>query len=219
MVTPQPSSNPAQIATFAQEESDCCLRVVLAAFGGLNLRALKLHAYGAGVEHVTVDRPCRLGAGCCCPLEMTAYQGNQMVGKVEEDCDNCCYGCWECCCLCTCTHKVLVGPSRESLVHKYSLRNYGCCCGRVNNCCGGTCCKQNFFIDIVEPDGKLASVIQQTYGSGGCEDCCRCTFDFNNYVLPFPSNATGIDRAMLITALLSIEYAYHSRTGGENNDS
>ncbi|PNH03988.1 Activating signal cointegrator 1 complex subunit 3, partial [Tetrabaena socialis] len=205
---------------YVEEDSSCCLRATLAYFGGLNLRALTLNYYQGTSRNITVDRPCMLGACCCCPLEMSIMNQGQLVGMVKEDCDSCCGCCWEQCCLCTCTHKVMVGSSRVSMVHKYSLKNYACCCGRVNNCCGATCCKPNFFIDVVEPDGKLASVIQKTYGGDkGCAACCRCTFDFSNYILPFPPKATHWDRVALLTGLLSVEYAYHSRQGGENNDS
>ncbi|KXZ49785.1 hypothetical protein GPECTOR_19g236 [Gonium pectorale] len=214
---------------YVQEESSCCLRAVLALFGGLNLRALTLRYWGVNGEQLSVDRPCRCGAcwGPCCKLHMTVKRGGQMIGAVEEDCDSCGTCCFEQCCLCTCTHKVLVGSSRETLVHKYSLRNPMCCCGRVNNCCGATyvggpgrdCCKPNYFIDILEPGASPdhpTAVIQKTYGAGGCSDCCRCMFDFNNYIMPFPPKSLPTERALLITALLSIEYAYFSRQGGES---
>ncbi|GLI64392.1 hypothetical protein VaNZ11_007658 [Volvox africanus] len=207
---------------FVGEESDCFLRVILAAFGGLNLRALTLHFFYGNADKYLVERPCMLGGCCCCPLEMRLYQNGQqkqLIGAVIEDFDNYCARCFDCCCLCIFKHKVLVGPTRDSLVHKYSLVNSACCCGRVDNCCGGTCCRPSFFIDVVEPDGSLAAVAQKTYGGGeGCADCCRCAFDFNNYILPFPPKANHFERLLLLTGLLSVEYAYHSRTGGENDN-
>ncbi|GFR49804.1 hypothetical protein Agub_g11744 [Astrephomene gubernaculifera] len=208
---------------FVEEESSCLLRACLAYWGGLNLRALKLRYYHANYEKYYVDRPCMCGGCCCCPLEMTVYQkgpeGDRMVGMVVEDFDPYCLRCYQCCCLNTYYQKVLVGGTRESLVHKYSLVNPMCCCGRVNNCCGATCCIPSFFIDILEPNGTLAAVAQKTYGGGdGCADCCRCVFDFNNYVLPFPPKANHHERLMLLTGLLSVEYAYHSRKGGEGNN-
>ncbi|PNH03982.1 hypothetical protein TSOC_009888 [Tetrabaena socialis] len=194
---------------YVEEDSSCCLRATLAYCGSLNLRALKLNYYQGTSKNITVNRPCKLGACCCCPLEMRIMNQGQLVGMVQEDCDSCLGCCWEQCCLCTCTHKVMVGSSRASMVHKYSLKNSTCCCGRVNNCFGATCCKPNFFIDVVEPDGKLASVIQKTYGGDkGFGACCRCTFDFSNYILPFPPKATHWDRVALLTGLLSIEYPY-----------
>ncbi|KAG2499333.1 hypothetical protein HYH03_002909 [Edaphochlamys debaryana] len=203
---------------MAVEKSSCLLRMCLACWGGLNLRALELHFTNPSGQPVfRADRPCRCGAGCCCPLEMTMYDGQgRMLGMVEEKCEGCC---WEQCCLCTYTHNVLVGGSRQSLVHKYSLVNASCCCGRVSNCCGATCCKPNFFIDVTDPQGRLVAAAYKTYGGeGGCSAMCRCCFEFNQYVLPFPKDATQQDRLLLLLGLLSIEYAYHSRQGGEGDD-
>ncbi|PNH03986.1 hypothetical protein TSOC_009886 [Tetrabaena socialis] len=200
---------------YIEEDSSCCLRAILSVTGGLNLRALTLNFYQGSQRSLVVQRPCRLGAMCFCPLQMRVIHEGQLVGMVEADCDSCSRCCWEHCCLCHFTHKVLVGSSRANMVHKYSLKNSNyCCCGRVNNCCGATCCRPNFFIDVVEPDGKLVSVIQKTFGGGkGCAACFRCVFDFNNYVLPFPPAATHLERLVLLTGLLSINYAYHSRKG------
>eukprot|EP00198_Chlamydomonas_reinhardtii_P002669 XP_001692005.1 predicted protein [Chlamydomonas reinhardtii] len=203
---------------FVQEDSSCCLRVCLAAFGGLNLRALQLHMYEGNTEAVTVERPCKMGAGCCCPLEMTIKSRGQQIGMVVEEADSYCGMCYQQCCTCTYTHKVMMGATRESLVHKYSLVAPTCCCGRVNNCCGATCCKPNLFIDVVSPDGKLINAVQKTYGGGGSGDCCRCVFDFSNYVLTFPPGSSHQERLALLVGVLSVEYALFSRKGGENND-
>ncbi|KAG2485750.1 hypothetical protein HYH03_015559 [Edaphochlamys debaryana] len=200
--------NAMQPAMSVVEKSSGCLRVVLALFGGYNLRALKLNFVDSSyrVPYIA-HRPCKMGAACCCPLEMTMYDANgDMVGQVVEKTENCF---WEQFCLCTYTQKVLVGSSRQSLVHKYNIVNPCLCCGRVNNCCGSTCCKQNFFIDITDPQGRIMSYAHKTYGGdGGC-----CTHDFSNYVLPFPKDATLLDRMMLVMGMLSTGYTYHTPEG------
>ncbi|KAG2442494.1 hypothetical protein HXX76_002580 [Chlamydomonas incerta] len=204
---------------FVSEESSACDRVCMTWIGCLNLRELKLHFYQNNAKTpLLVDRPCKVGGSCCCPLELTLTNNGQMVGMVVEDFDSYC-GQW-CAqtCACTYTQKVLVGSNRQSLVHKYSLVNSYCCCGRVNNCFGGTCCKPNFFIDVVSPDGKFINAVQMTYGSGGAEDCCRMGAQMNNYVMSFPPGSTHWERLMLLTGVLSVEYAYHSRKGDENSD-
>ena len=212
-----------------QEESSCFLRVLLAALGGLNLRALTLHCGSYAppaqpgapltlVELLTVRRPCRPGVALCCwPLEMNVYEGDAVLGSVREQC-----GCGEWlrqCCCCVCTHRVLAGaPGAQT--HRYSLRTGLCCCGRVNNFCGGTCCRPNLIMDVLTPDGKLASTVQMTYGGApGCEGLVRCAAQFNNYVVSFPEEATAQDRALLIAAVMSHEYALFSRSGGDNSDS
>ncbi|KAG2448262.1 hypothetical protein HYH02_006846 [Chlamydomonas schloesseri] len=203
---------------FINEESSACDRVCMTMLGCLNLRALKLHFYQNNQQTpLMVDRPCKVGGGCCCPLELTLTNNGQMVGMVVEDFDNYCGQCCAQTCACTYTQKVMVGSSRESLVHKYSLVNSYCCFGRVNNCCGGTCCKPNFFIDVMSPEGKFINAVQMTYGSGGAEDCCRMGAQMNNYVMTFPPGSSHWERLMLLTGIMSVEYAYHSRKGDENN--
>jgi hypothetical protein len=214
-----------------QEESSCVLRVVLAAIGSLNLRALTLHccSYGAGpggvaqqTELMTITRPCRMGTLCCCPLEMTmreAGPGSALLGRVVEEC-SCSEVLRQCFCW-TCTHHVLAArtPGAAKLDHRYSLRTSLCCCGRVNNCFGATCCKPNLILDILSADdNKLVSTVQKTYAAGapGFEGCMRCAVEFDNYIVEFPADATPIERALLVNAVLSSEYAYFSRSGGDD---
>ena len=218
-----------------QEESSCLLRVLLAMLGGLNLRALTLHccSYGApgapGAppqkhELLTVERPCRPGMCLCCwPLDMRVYEHGafgggapRALGSVREECSA--GECARQCCCCVCTHRLWAGPPGARQTHRYSLRTGICCCGRVNNCCGATCCKPNLIMDVLTPDGKLASTVQMAYGGApGCEGCARCAFDFNNYIVQFPEEASAEDRALLIAAVMSVEYALFSRQGGENS--
>ena len=136
-----------------------------------------------------------------------------------EDYDNYCGQLFTQCCACIYTQKVLVGSGpRESLRHKYSMRTGLCCWGRVDNCCGATCCKPNLIIDIVDPSDKLVSTVQKTYGKGqGCEGCLRSVSDFDNYILEFPPDASEAERAMLMTAVFSMDYALFSKKGGDND--
>ncbi|KAG2485751.1 hypothetical protein HYH03_015560 [Edaphochlamys debaryana] len=197
----------------AVEQSSTCDRMCLAWVGCLNHRTLKLKFVNAANQvPYTADRPFKCGACCGSPLEMTMTDASgNMVGQVVEKTEGCCFEQW---CLCTYTHKVLVGSTRQSLVHKYNIVNPTMCCGRVNNCFGATCCKQNFFIDVTDPQGKVVSYAHQTYGGdGGCGGFFRMANDFSNYI-----DASNLDRVMLVLGMLSIEYAYHSREGGEDNN-
>jgi hypothetical protein len=51
------------------------------------------------------------------------------------------------CCLCTVYHDIerFSGSSFEKV---YKLRGNLACCGRVNNCCGATCCKNDAVFDM-----------------------------------------------------------------------
>ena len=57
-----------------------------------------------------------------------------------------------------CSDLVPINPRLK----RYSLRTSTWCCGRVNNCCGATCCKNDFVIDILDQqvslDGRRNSV-------------------------------------------------------------
>ena len=200
-----------------REESSACLRVALAALGGLNLRALTLHC-GVGPhapDVFTIDRPCKFGGCCCSPLEMHMRAGAAPLGSVVEDWS--CRTCAEQTCCCIYTHKVLL-PGAQ---HRFSLRTGLCCAGRVNNCCGATCCKRDLIMDVVSPgDGnKLVSTVQKTYAAGsGCEACMRCAVEFDTYILEFPEGSSHEERALLIAAVLSHDYALFSRTGGDNDN-
>ncbi|KAK9804243.1 hypothetical protein WJX72_002980 [[Myrmecia] bisecta] len=102
-------------------------------------------------------------------------------------------------------------------LRKLKLHVSLCCCGRVNNCCGASCCKPNLILDVLSPDGRiLEATAQKTYGRGkGCSALARCVFFFDNWVMEFPEHATAAERALLLTSLLNVEYAHFARTGGD----
>ena len=164
---------------------------------------------------MTNTRPFAVGALCGDPVTMRVSQANRLLGTVVED--SSWGGCLKGCCLCNHTHNIMVAQPGGGLDHRYSIVVPTCCCGRVNNCCGATCCKANLIMDIVSPDGKLVTTVQKTYGGagGGCE-CCACSAaKMNHYLVDFPEDATPTERALIVNSVLSVEYAYFSRTGGD----
>ena len=85
--------------------------------------------------------------------------------------------CASCCCFTYYTKVLEQGPT--GLQHRYTIRAGTACCGRVNNCCGATCCKNNLIMDVLDAEGKLVSTIQKTYApSGNAGACCRMLFEF-----------------------------------------
>jgi hypothetical protein len=49
-----------------------------------------------------------------------------------------------------CTFRTqVIDESSGAPQHKFTLQTGMCCCGRVNNCCGATCCKNDMVIDIL----------------------------------------------------------------------
>lgn len=90
----------------------------------------------------------------------------------------------QCCCYCTFYDEVYEENDAEGSRHAFTTRMNYCCCGRVNNCCGATCCKHDFIIDILDPDTDcVVATIQRTYAAGeGCDACCRCMQQFQTYL-------------------------------------
>jgi len=125
--------------------------------------------------------------------------------------------CFQTCCCCTTTHNVLaLDKPRGALVHKYSLRTDSCCCGRNNNCCGSTCLKKDLIMDVLDASGAMVGNMQKTYApGGGAGACCRCMFQYGNFIVDFPEAASEDERALLLTALLNTEFQLWERQGGE----
>ena len=90
----------------------------------------------------------------------------------------------QCCCYCTFYDEIYEESSGADSRHVFTTRTNYCCCGRVNNCCGATCCKHDFIIDILDPDSDdVVATIQRTYAAGdGCDACCRCMQKFQTYL-------------------------------------
>lgn len=207
---------------FAQEESGCCTRVCLALVGCLNLRPLQMHlsVSGSTGDVYVINREFLLGGCCCCPLEMTldavAEGKAQRIGRVREDFSPYFSKCAAACCLGTTYTDIERAMPDGTFEKRFSLRTNVCCCGRVNNCCGATCFKNDAVYDILDTKGQIAAHLQMTYAKGsGLGACCRAGAGFNNYILEFPRESTAEDRMLLLTALFQVEYQLFERTGGE----
>ncbi len=206
-------------ALFVREESGLLMRCLTAICGVLNLRPLTLHfsVDPTSGDAYIVNRPFNCGAWICCPLTMdlleNSPQGAFKIGRVIENWDNYCLRCCQVCCLATVYHDVQV---IENAVYrtKYTIRANVACCGRVNNCCGATCCKNDMVWDILDPQGSIVATIQKTYGPGSGA-CCRCCYMFNNYILKFPTAASGTERALLLATLFQIDYHLFEKKGND----
>jgi hypothetical protein len=150
---------------------------------------------------------------------------------VKENFTSYCEKCFECCCKCTFYHDVEKwnGTTGSSNMNEdgeagdfeklYQVRANLCFCGRVNNCCGATCCKNDAVFDILNNHGEVVAHLQKTYAAdaadAGANACCRMTFEFSNYLMSFPNDSTAHDRMLLITAMFQLEYAFFEREGGD----
>mmetsp|Transcript_12742 Transcript_12742/g.20602 ORF Transcript_12742/g.20602 Transcript_12742/m.20602 type:complete len:353 (-) Transcript_12742:4776-5834(-) len=203
--------------SFGEEESDPFVRCCLTCFGCKQARGLKVH-YPIGDEHWVQDKPFAIGGGLCCPVTSTVFKQGQNVvgprklaGRVQEDCifgENYFKRCFQRCCLGTAYSKVeTVNPETGFLEPKYKFVVNILCCGRVNNCCGATCCRNDAVFDITDMDDNVVAHVQKTYASQeNCGALCRMFFGFSNYTLSFPEGASEEDRATLMAAVVQEDY-------------
>ncbi|GLE08587.1 hypothetical protein PINS_up019872 [Pythium insidiosum] len=199
---------------FAHEESDCLTRTFFTCCGCKGLRPLRMHfsVNGGTGDVYIIDRDFKLGGSCCCPFEMSLDAvgdgQSRRIGRVREDFSPYLNKCLSACCLATTYTDIERAMPDGTYEKKYTLRTNLSCCGRVNNCCGATCLKNDAVYDILDTKGNVVAHLQRTYGRG--TDCmgalCRMSFGFNNYVLEFPRDSTPEDRMLLITALFQVEY-------------
>eukprot|EP00941_MAST-03F_sp_MAST-3F-sp1_P002109 g2109.t1 len=214
-------------AIFA-EESNPFLRGLLVCCGGLNARPLKMHYSTNGDREPshTLHKPCRLGGLCCCPWETTLRRTSdgKVVGRTKENFTGYPKRCFQLCCLGTSYTDVFLGESNDP---SWTLRSsVGLCCGRVNNCCGSTCFRDDLVNDIMiggdtsygtDPEATIQKTFARS-GSGCCGGrvaCCRAMQKFSNYIVEFPKDATEEERLLLISAVLAQDYQLYEKQGGD----
>ncbi|RLN46177.1 hypothetical protein BBJ29_007647 [Phytophthora kernoviae] len=201
---------------LATEQSGCFMRVVMKYLGCVNLRPLKMHLTVAdnGGDVYLIDRPYKCGGALCCPLEMRLngmngdYDEPTRIGRVREDFSPYLGRCCSSCCLATTYTDIERALPDGKYEKRYSLRTNLACCGRVNNCCAPSCCRNDAVYDILDPDGAVVANLQVSFGGGDClRSCCRAGGGFTNYVLQFPRDSTPQDRALLLAVLFHLDYA------------
>ncbi|GAB9469958.1 hypothetical protein Gpo141_00007218 [Globisporangium polare] len=207
---------------LAHEESGCFTRTFMVFLGCGNLRPLQMHIAvgGSTGDAYVIQRPFKFGACCCSPLEMNLdaiVDGQALrIGRVREDFSPYFSKCMSACCLATTYTDIERAMPDGSYEKKYSLRTNLSCCGRVNNCCGASCFKNDAVYDILDTKGGIAAHLQMTYAKGqGLGACLRSGLDFNNYILEFPRDSTAEDRMLLLTAVFQVEYQLFEGSGDE----
>ncbi|OQR89782.1 hypothetical protein ACHHYP_06048 [Achlya hypogyna] len=205
---------------FAHEESSLLKRICLTWLGCRNLRPMKLHIAvdGSSGDSYIAHRPFLLGGACCCPLTMnlSAVNGGELVriGRAREDFSGYVSKCISACCLCTSYTDIERLLPDNSFAKRYTIRMNLACCGRTNNCCGGSCFKHNAVYDILDVDGNVVAHLQLT--ASDARAWCRAAGNFSTFILEFPIDATPEDRALLLTALFQIEYSLFESGKNDN---
>ncbi|KAE8913842.1 hypothetical protein PF005_g8707 [Phytophthora fragariae] len=199
----------------AQEESGVFTRIILQYLGCGYLRPLKMHFTVAGDtgDAYVIERPYKCGGGLCCPLEMRldglSENGEaKRIGCIREDFSPYMSRCCSACCFATSYTDIERALPDGTYEKRYALRLNLACCGRVNNCCAPSCCRNDAVYDILDTEGAVVANLQVSFGTGEClKAFCRASGEFTNYVLQFPRDSTPEDRALLLAALFQLDYA------------
>ena len=111
-------------------------------------------------------------------------EAGEVYGRIVEKTEPYASMMQQCCCYCTFYDEIYEESPGADSRHVFTTRMNYCCCGRVNNCCGATCCKHDFILDILDPGSdEVVATIQRTYAAGdGCDACCRCVQKFQTYL-------------------------------------
>ena len=152
------------------------------------------------------------------PAPSDALAGGEVFGRVVEKTEPYPSMVYQCCCKCIHydeIHEEGPGVGAGSR-HVLTTRTSHCCCGRVNNCCGATCCKHDFIIDILDPETEeVVATLQRTYAKGdGCDALCRMCQQFQTYLVKFPPQATHRQRVLVLAAVLHLDYQHFEKQGG-----
>lgn len=193
---------------MAVERSNAASRVCLGCLDCVELRKLTFDFQSGGQKVFSAHHGSRCGGFYGSPAFMpVSDQEGKRIGLVEEDYHPYCNKLGQECCFGTFYTSVFAGEGRENGA-KYTVRYNEGCCGRVNNCFGGTCMRPDAILDILSKDGQLVATIQQTYArdkDARMEACCRSYMSYNNYVVEFPQEATDEDKKLLLAAVLRID--------------
>jgi len=177
-----------------KESSDCCARVCLAPDCRPFTMKVKLTDDDEDVDSapfLEIDRPCKCTCYCCNRPEIRVSYvengQNQYLGKVVNP--------WTCCDI-----ELEVFDSANQLVYKID----GNCCQLGLHCSGPCDACQTIDFDIKTGGGEVVSTLQKR--SPGC--VAAMVSEADNFSLNFPHKSTKEQRALLLCAVLFLDYRY-----------
>ena len=221
----------------AREESSCLCRYGCRAARELDVGLFPPNVAegsgfppGAGPPMMNFHRPfrctalcpsCGGGNGKCCDLVnpqevvVTRADGTE-VGRLAQD-----WRCYEACCRCNQFVKSSAGADgRAAHVWRANM----CCCDRAtgrcglgccldaeqHNGCAPSCCNRTFTIDILDPAERgVVGSLEVVWPGWNCKGLAGAGFE--NYVLRFPVDASGDERALMMGGLLLHDYLIFER--------
>jgi len=152
-------------------------------------------------DFIECVRECKCTFFCCGRPEMVVYDKNRdgnrvKIGRIVNP--------WMCCDL-----ALDIFDGDEVLKYKIS----GSCCqlGIFCKCPCDSC--ETILFDVRSPSGEILSKLVKT--SPGCAKAMMG--DADNFSLDFPSGASVKDKALLMSAVIFLDYAYFENKPNQNN--
>ena len=123
------------------------------------------------------------------------------IGSAQQD-----WRCFEACF--HCSHFVKVNDGLQN--PRYVTVWNPCCCAPFNNCCAPTCFNPVFTIPVYNADEtEIVAEFENVWPGWNFRGLCGA--GFSNWVVKFPEDATGDDKALLLSALFLQEFLHFER--------
>jgi len=186
-----------------KEKSDCCARICLS--GNCRPFNMEINTLVRGEDDdyepfLRLERPCKCTCLCFDRPEVlvTLVEGgrNEFLGKIIDP--------WN---WCNMEFKVYDKENAK----KYTIEGSCCQLGVWCRCPCEPC--QTVSFDVKSPSGEVISKLEKR--SAGCVQSWAT--DMDNFVLNFPQSATLQDKALLMSAVLFLDYR-HFEQNPRNND-
>jgi len=144
-----------------------------------------------------LDRPCKCTFYCFNRPELSVTLcedgKNEYIGKIRDP--------WTCC-------NIINEIYDKDNNIKYKIE--GSCLQIGMHCKGPFECCEHIDFDVKTPSGDVVSTIQKR--SPGCLKAMMS--DADNFSINFPANATKEDKALIMSAVLFLDYRYFEEKGG-----
>merc|ERR1711988_23420 len=157
-----------------------------------------------------LERPFKCPILCCFPpwilfpqeMHVKTADGRKL-GRTVQD-----WRCFSVCCCCTQYDKVY--DADENLRFVSAWHPFCCAPAGLNNCCAPTCFNSIFTMPIFdESETRVVALLENVWP--GCNFRGLCGQGFSNWVLKFPVDASGEDKALLLSTLFLQEFQYFER--------
>jgi len=187
-----------------KEKSSCCARQCMS--GECRPFQLKINLEDDSEEldaepFLLIDRPCKCTCYCCNRPEISITYvedgKSEYLGKIRDP--------WNCADI-----TLDIYNKDNNLIWKVN----GSCCQCGMHCKGPFDCCQVIDFEVKLPSGDTVAGVQKK--SPGCVEATLS--DADNFALHFPANATKQDKALLMCAVLFLDFRYFEEPPKKNKN-